>query len=304
MEIVLLGTSAALPTLRRRPTATAVVRGNEVLLFDCGEGTQIQYQKAQLRPGKLTRIFVSHFHGDHFYGLIGFLTSLQLLGRKPPLYLYGPKGLREYLQFMQRLGAFQFGFQVVVHEVPESCAEETWDLGAYTVTARPLKHRLFSLGYRLEEKPKPGKFNAGRAQRLRIPEGAVRRQLLRGERVRLPDGREIRPEQVVGPARPGKRIAICFDTRPCENAVRLAQDVDLLIHDGTFDENRSDLAQKTGHSTVVEAAKIAKRAGARKLVLGHISQRYKEKDEPELLAQAKRVFPNTVLGRDLLRMAV
>src|SRR3990172_7253781 len=159
MDIIFLGTSAAMPTLSRWPSAIAVFREGEVLLFDCGEGTQVQYTKAGLRPGKLSRIFISHFHGDHVYGLIGLLTTMQLNGRDTPLHLYGPEGLQDYLKYMERLSHFTFRYKIEFYEVRASSDKTVWDCGEYSITAMPLEHRIFTLGYRLEEKPKPGKFN-------------------------------------------------------------------------------------------------------------------------------------------------
>lgn len=304
MEIVLLGTSAALPTQSRWPSATAIIREGEILLFDCGEGTQIQFQKAQLKPGKLNRIFISHFHGDHLYGLIGFLTSLQLAGRDKPLFLYGPKGLKRYLAFMEDLSHFKFAYEVNVNEVIPGEKKTVWDMGDYTVTALPLVHNLFVLGFRLQEKSRPGKFDAAKAEELGIPDGPLRRRLQMGESVTLPNGAVVRSNQVLGPPRPGKTIAVCLDTRPCANAVELARHADVLIHEATFEAAKADLAEAAGHSTVTEAAEIAKQAGAKKLLLTHISARYSEEDDAQLLQPARTIFPNTVLGSDLLRVKV
>lgn len=264
----------------------------------------MQFQRAGLKPGKLSRIFISHFHGDHFYGLVGLLTSLQMGGREKALNIYGPEGLRKYLTFMQQFSQFTFEYDVAVHEVQESSGDKVWDLGEYFVKAKPLEHRMFVLGFRVEEKPKPGKFNVAEAERLGIPDGPLRRLLQKGETVVLPDGKEISPSQVLGPERAGKNIAFCLDTTPCRNAIELARDADLLVHEGTFDEAQTEWANTTGHSTVEQAATIALEAGAKKLVLTHISARYKENDEQRLLTQAKKVFPNTVLGRDLMRIEV
>ena len=303
MEIIFLGTGAALPTKNRSGTTIAVNIGGETLLFDCGEGAQVQFQKAQLKPGKLARIFISHFHGDHFYGLIGLLTSLQLNGREKPLHLYGPRGLQPYLDFMQKLSQFTFKYEVVIHEFDENQPAALWDLGEYSVAAMPLDHRIFALGFRIAAKPKPGKFDAAKADELGIPAGPERACLQNGEAIVLADGRKIKPEQIVGPQQPGKKIAICLDTKPCANVLELARDVDLLIHDATFEDAKTGLAIETGHSTVVQAANVAKEAGAKQLLLTHISQRYHTDDEM-LLAQAREIFPDTILGKDFLRLGL
>lgn len=304
MEIVLLGTGAALPTQSRWPSATVIIRNGEILLFDCGEGAQIQFQKARLKPGKLRRIFISHFHGDHLYGLIGLLTSMQLAGRDKPIWIYGPQGLRRYLSFMEELSHFKFAYEINVNEVASSESKGVWDFGDYTVTAMPLLHSVFVLGFRVQEKAKPGKFSTEQAEELEIPSGPLRRRLQKGETVTLRDGVKIRSDQVMGPMRPGKVVAVCLDTRPCANSLELAHGADVLIHEATFDSSKQDLAESTGHSTATEAAEIASKAGAKKLVLNHISARYGEEHESQLLQEAHKIFPNTILGCDLMRIAV
>ncbi|MFQ5823548.1 MAG: ribonuclease Z [bacterium] len=304
MDIVLLGTSASLPTRHRKPISTALMREGEILLFDCGEGTQMQFQKAGLKPGKLSKIFISHFHGDHFYGLVGLLTSLQLGGRAKPLNLYGPEGLRKYLEFMQRLSNFKLDYGINIYEVKQNSQETVWDLGEYFVKAKPLIHGIFVLGFKVEERPKPGKFNVQEAKKLGIADGPLRGRLQKGESVVLPNGKDVIPSQVIGSPRPGKKVAICLDTKPCRNSIELSKEVDLLIHDGTFDETQTEWANTTGHSTVVQAAAIAQEAGAKKLVLTHLSARYKEADEYYLLVQAKKLFPNTIIGQDLMKIKI
>lgn len=304
MRIVLLGTGAATPTLLRWPTSTAILRSRETLLFDCGEGTQVQFLRAKLKPGKLARIFISHFHGDHFNGLIGMLTSMQLSGRQKELQLYGPKGLAEYLTFMQSVSQVTFGYSIHLNEVAAGVEKTVWDMGEYTVTAMPLTHRMTTLGFRIEEQKRPGKFDQTSAERLGIASGPVRRLLKQGQTVELPDGTQVEPEQVIGPTRPGKKIAVCLDTVPCKNAVTLAKNVDVLIHEGTFETSKTAWAQDTGHSTAAQAANIAKEAGARKLILTHISARYDKTGEKHLLAEAREIFPNTIMGFDLMRVEV
>ncbi len=303
MRVILLGTGAATPTLKRWPTSTAIRRPGEILLFDCCEGAQVQFLRAKLKPGKLSRIFISHFHGDHFNGLIGLLTSMQLGGRDKELYLYGPSGLADYLAYMQKLSRFRFGYPIHITEVPEGMASTRWDMGYYSITAMPLAHRMPSLGFRLQEKPRPGKFDEEAANRLGIS-GPLRNLLQQGQPVELPDGARVLPAQVLGPPRMGRKVAICLDTQPCDNAVRLAHDADVLIHEGTFDASKTEWARETGHSTVKQAAEIARQAGARKLVLTHISARYDNSGEKQLLTEAQEVFPNSHIGFDLMRIEV
>ncbi len=304
MEITLLGTGGSLPTKKRFPLSIALSYEGEILLFDCGEGTQIQFQKAGLRPGKLSKVLITHFHGDHFYGLPGLLTSLQLNGREKPLTLFALEGIQKYVQFMQEFSHFKLEYPLLFEEVAKTTSQKTWEFRKYYIQARPLDHTATVLGYRFEEKPRRGKFNVVEAEKLGIPEGPLRNRLQKGEEVQLPDGRIIRPQQVIGPPRPGKKVAICLDTRPCENAIELAREADLLIHDGSFDESQTDWAQTTVECPVVQAAEVARTAGARRLVLTHISARYKERDEGLLLQQAQKIFPDTILGRDLMKIEV
>lgn len=269
------------------------------MLFDCGEGTQMQLQRAGLKPGKLSRIFISHLHGDHFYGLIGLLTSLQLAGRDKQLELYGPEGLSHYLTFMQELSRFRFTYDVPVHEVkPET--EVTWEMPDFRVETRPLEHRIHSLGFRLQLNTVAGKFNAAKAEAMGIPEGPERNKLLKGGSITLPDGKVVHARDIVGPSRKGKRITICGDTRPCQNAIRLAHDTDLLVHEGTFDDGRGELARISLHSTGREAAGIAREANASRLILTHLSARLTHGDEEQMLAEAMSVFPETQIARDLM----
>ncbi len=304
MEIVLLGTGAATPTLHRWPTSTAVLLDGEILLFDCGEGTQVQFLKAKLRPGKLSRIFISHFHGDHFYGLIGILTSLQLAGRQTPLYLYGPAGLREHIRQMRALSQFRPGYELHISEIEPSATGKTWEMEGYTVAARPLRHRIFTAGFRLEENSRPGKFDVEKAVALGVPDGPLRRRLQAGESIEIAGGRRVSPGEIIGPSRPGRKLAICLDTAPCGNAVALAKDVDVLIHDGTFAGGMEERAAETGHSTVAQAAQVARDAGAARLIVTHISARYGAGDEAALLEEARTIFPNAGIAADLMRVTV
>jgi len=304
MEIVLLGTSAALPTLSRWPSALAIKRAGELLLFDCGEGAQIRFQQEKLKPGKLSKIFISHFHGDHFYGLIGLLTSLQLGGRDKPMDIYAPRGMNQYLDAMKRLSSFDFGYPVRVFEFKAGAKEAIWDFGDYSVCAQPLDHSLLCLGFRLEEKPRPGTFDRELADTLGIPHGPERSALTAGQSITLANGKTVKPADVMGPPKPGGKIAICTDTRPCDAAIALAAEVDLLIHEATFVTAKQALAEQSGHSTAAQAAQIARTANAKKLVLTHISARYAGTDEKLLLAEAQAIFPNTEIGKDAMRLQV
>lgn len=300
ITVTFLGTSAGMPTAARGMPAVALVRPPELLLFDCGEGTQMQARRAGVRLHRVTQVCISHLHGDHVLGLPGLLMSLQMGGRTAPLSLHGPPGLAEFIHATLRRLATQVAFPLEIHE---QSGEACWAPGAgYHLECAPLEHRILALGYALVEEPTPGALDAARARRLGVPPGPLLGRLKAGEAVSLPSGRVVRPEEVCAPARRGRRIAYCSDTRPCAAAVALAAGADLLIHEATFAAERARDAQEKSHSTTVEAAAVARAAGARRLVLTHLSPRYE--DAGPLAAEARAVFPETVVAEDLLALTV
>jgi ribonuclease Z len=298
--VTFLGTSSGTPTHQRNLACVALQRSGELILFDCGEAAQIQYRRAGLPFGKLTAICISHMHGDHVTGLMGLLMSLQMAERTAPLALYGPPGLEEYVRCNRRTLHTAFGYRLEFVQARD--AQILWETDEYRVRCAPLDHRLFCLGFALEEASRPGRFNLERARELGVPEGPLFGRLQRGETVGLPDGRAITPDEVLGPARRGLKVAYCTDTRPSSAAVELARDADLLIHEGTFAADVAAEANMKGHSTVVQAAQIARRAGARRLALTHISPRYA--DASILREQARSVFPESVVVDDLSRIGL
>ena len=300
LTVTFLGTGSGVPSLERNLSCVAIQRQGELFLFDCGEAAQIQYRRAGLGFAPLTAIAISHLHGDHITGLMGLLMSLQMADRTEPLDVYGPPGLGEYIRCNRRALQTHFGYRINLREEPgEALFRETPE---YRVRSAPLDHGQLCLGFRLEELPRPGRFHLETARELGVPAGPLFGKLQRGEAVTLPDGREIQPEQVLGPPRPGVVLTFCTDTRPCETAVRLAEGSDLLIYEGTFDAEMGAEAHKKGHSTVADAARIAKAAEVRQLVITHLSPRYT--DVSTLLAQAREIFPNTRIARDLARFEV
>jgi ribonuclease Z len=298
--VTFLGTGSGTPTLTRNLACVAVQRAGELILFDCGEAAQIQYRRAGLPFGKLTAICISHLHGDHVTGLLGLLMSLQMADRMAPLRLYGPPGLEEYVRCCRRAlhTAFAYRLEVVEARGPRLL----WEAGEYSVQCRPLEHRLFCLGFALEERTRPGRFQLERARELGVPEGPLFGRLQRGETVVLPDGREVRADQVLGPPRRGLKLAYCTDTRPSAATIELARGADLLIHEGTFAADMEAEANAKGHSTVVQAAEIARRADVRRLALTHISPRYA--DSGMLREQARAVFADSVVVDDLTRICL
>ena len=300
LVITFLGTGSGVPTLDRNLACVAVQRQGELFLFDCGEAAQIQYRRAGLGFGPLRAIFISHLHGDHITGLMGLLMSLQMADRREPLDLYGPPGLRAYVRENQRLLRTGFRYELRFREVEE--AATLYETEQVSIRCRPVEHRVFCLGFRLEETPRPGRFSLERAAELSIPSGPLYGALQRGERVTLADGRVITPEEVLGPARPGVSMAYVTDTRPCAAAVELARGVDALIHEATFGKDLAADAAKKSHCTTTEAAEIARLAGARKLLLTHISPRYG--DLGALAREARAIFPETWVAHDLYRYEI
>jgi ribonuclease Z len=298
VTITFLGTGSGVPTLQRSLPCVALQREGELFLFDCGEAAQIGMRRAGLGWARLEGLFISHMHGDHVTGLPGVMMSLQMVGREAPLTLVGPPGLEAWVRCFRR--SLQTGFSYPVRIVEADGPGVVWEAPAYQVRCAPLDHRLFCLGFTLSEHDRPGRFNLERAKALGVPEGPLFGLLQRGETVEIPvaggGSRAVRPEEVLGAARPGLTVSYCTDTRPCPNAVELAQNADLLIHEGTFDGSMPEEAAAKGHSTVVEAARVAVEANARELVITHISPRYV--DMTPLKEQARAVFRNTRFARD------
>jgi len=263
----------------------------------------MQIQRAGLAPSRLAAIFITHLHGDHFNGLAGLLSTLGLDRRARELTLVGPEGIRDYLDTLARIRNLFVEYPLVLREF-NSITELTtvYEAADYRVSAHALDHRVFALGYRVEERPKPGRFNIERATELGIPEGPMFGSLQSGSSVRLDNGRVVEPHEVLGPERAGKSIAYCLDTRPCASAVELARGVDLVIHEATYTSELAEEARQYGHSTAAQAARTAVEAGARRLLITHFSTRYP--DATPLLEEARAVFPETTLAQELAEVAV
>jgi ribonuclease Z len=299
MRVIFLGTGAALPTPERRTSATALLYEGEMLLFDCGEGTQLQLRKAGLRHGRLSRIFITHMHGDHVIGIMGLLMTMELSGRERPIELYGPPALADYVTTSTRLLSTGFGYPIIFHEARPGVICQT---DTYTVECLPLSHRILTYGYALQEQDKPGAFDVARAEALSIPKGPLYGRLQRGQSVTLANGRTVYPHEVLGPPKRGRRIAYCLDTRPCPEGATLARDADLLLHDSTLAAGAEQEAAQKGHSTSRQAAILAKEAGVKRLVLTHISSRYT--DARELLQGLEGLHDEIMVARDLMEVSV
>ena len=299
-DVIPLGTASAVPTGERHLSALAVERKGRVLLFDCGEGVQYRLLHADLSRARVDAIFVTHLHGDHCYGLPGLLSTMELQQRTAPVTLVVPEGGRALLSAVPGDAPDRLSFPLRITELGRGRTRTAvYETDELTVTARPLAHGDFAMGFRLEERPRPGRFHPDRARALGVPEGPAFARLQNGESVTLEDGTTVRPGQVLGPPRPGVALAYVTDTRPCDGGRALADDADLLYHDATFADALHARAVETGHSTAREAATVAREAGADRLLLGHLSARY---DDPAPLeAEARTVFARAEIAEELRR---
>ncbi|HZM27629.1 MAG TPA: ribonuclease Z [Gemmatimonadales bacterium] len=299
LSITLLGTGAACPSVERNVAALALAREGETILFDCGEGTQRQ----MMRYGTsfaFREIFFTHYHADHMLGVTGLMRTMGLQDRSAGVTLYGPRGATKLLGAAIELGIERNRFPI---EIVELQAGDRIRRDEYDIVIFPTDHRADTVGYAVVEHTRLGRFNPERAHELGIPEGPLWGRLHRGESVELPDGRRIGPAELVGDPRRGRTVVYTGDTRPSPAVVEAARYADLLVHDATFGEDERARAVETGHSTAAEAAEVAREADVRQLVLTHISPRY-TRDAPELLAEAKAVFPNSIVARDGLTIEV
>ena len=290
LDIVFLGTSGSAPTARRAPSALLVRRGGDRLLFDCGEGTQRQLLKSAIGLVDLREVFLTHFHADHYLGLPGMLKTFALRGRDEPLTVYGPPGLRELYSALRVV----FGKLTYPVELEEVRAGESLERDGYRLLVFPVAHGTTAVGYALVEEPRPGRFDLEAADALGVPP-RERGVLQRGESITLDDGRVLTPDQVLGPARPGRTIVYPGDTAPTEVVQALSAGADVLVHEATFTEDERDRAADTQHSTAKQAATLARDAGVRMLALTHLSPRYAGS---ELLGEAREIFPGAVAPRD------
>jgi ribonuclease Z len=300
LKVIFLGTAAGVPTPKRSLPAILVQREGEQLMLDCGEGVQRQMLTARCSLNKKMKVFITHMHGDHVLGLPGMLQTMALQNRERKLDVYGPPRIRDFLQGIRETVPFVLTFPVEVHEIERAgvvCGEDE-----YSVHAVPSKHVIPSFAYAYIEKPRPGEFYPSKAEALGVPEGPLWSELQRGQKVKLRNGRVIKPEDVTGSPRQGRKIVYTGDTRAFKALEKFAAGADLLIHDSTLGEELAARAKEYGHSTPDQAAGTAKKAGVKKLVLTHISQRYE--DTSTWLRQAKKIFKNTVVAEDFTTIQI
>ncbi len=323
MELIILGSSAAIPVRERNLPSTALKYKNELLLFDCGEDIQRKLVEAGLKFNKPLKILISHFHGDHVIGLPGILFRFSLITRTTPLTIFGPKNLFLYLFTHRKILGLKANYPISIIEIDndnkklivfetldseipieEKFLEDNviFESDKYTLKYTLVEHSVLTFAYSFIEKPRSGKFNPEKAKELGIPESNLWKKLQEGEIIEY-KGKKIDPlkEGIVGPKRPGRKVTYSGDTVPCENLIELGKNSDILIHEATFSKDLSDIAEEKRHSTSVDAATDAKKMGAKQLILTHISSRYQE-DAIKLLEEAKEIFPNTLIAEDLMRV--
>jgi ribonuclease Z len=323
MEVIVLGSSAAIPVRERNLSSTALKYKSELLLFDCGEDIQRKLVEAGLKFNKPLKILISHFHGDHIIGLPGLLFRFGLNHRTAPVIIYGPVNLFLYLSVHKKVLGLNPNYPITVIEIDEkqnqliiyesldselptkklSMEDNTiFDGKKYTLKYTLVDHSVLAFAFSFIEKPRSGKFNPEKAKEFGIPESSLWKKLQEGESIEY-NGKLIDPikEGIVGPKRQGRKVTYSGDTVPCQNLIDLGKNSDILIHEATFSKELSDIAKDKKHSTAPDAASDALKMKAKQLILTHISTRYQE-DDVKLLEEAKVIFKNTLLARDLMRV--
>lgn len=297
MEIIFLGTSSAVHSYTRNHPAIILKAFGEIMLFDCGEGTQKQLIYAKVSPMKISKIFISHYHGDHILGLPGLLQSMNFRGRETKLTIYGPKGLDALKNAIFNLGYCKIDFPIEFIEIGTETIENCEE---YIIKSQNVNHQVPCLAYSIEELKKP-RFLREKAIELGVPVGPAFKQLHNSEEVKV-NGKIIKPEQVLGPARKGNKITYSGDTTPCEEMIEFAKDSTILIHESTYKNEDADKAKDNFHSTSSDAARIAKQSNSEELILTHFSTRYTAFDD--LLEEAEEIFENTKLAKDFMKIEI
>lgn len=299
MELIFLGTGAGLPSKERNVSSVALSllqELNEVWLFDCGEATQHQILHTTIKPRKINKIFITHLHGDHIFGLPGFLGSRSFQDGEA-LTIYGPKGIKKFVETSLEVSATHLTYPLYIEEITEGIIHEGND---FTVTAARLEHGVTSYGYRIEEKDKLGELRVDKLKELGVQPGKIYQDIKNNPETVLPNGDVIQRSDVLGPNKKGHIISILGDTRNTLKHETFIQNSDVLVHEATFDQNKHELAYQYHHSTTAEAAQLALSGQVKQLILTHISARYQEeKDMTLLLQEARDIFPNTMIAEDL-----
>lgn len=300
--LTILGFNSAIPTANSFPTAQLLEMADRSFLIDCGEGTQVQLRRAKAKFSKINHIFISHLHGDHCFGLPGLIASLRLLGRETPLYVYGPKGIKKMLETIFSITETHRDFEVIYTELEAHHSQKIYEDSRVEVYTIPLDHRIYCNGYLFREKPKPRNLNMDEIRKYDEIEVCDYQNLKNGKDFQLKDGYILKNEVLTLPPKPPLSYAFCSDTRFKEDIIPIIKGVDLLYHESTFLKDLKEMADYTGHSTAEEAATIAQKAGVKKLILGHFSNRYS--DYSVFTDEARGVFPETYLPKMLERIEI
>lgn len=299
MEIEFLGTGAGTPSKQRNVTSIALKlldERNAVWLFDCGEGTQHQILRTAIRPRKIEKIFITHLHGDHIFGLPGLLSSRSFQGGEEPLTIVGPKGIKKFVETSLTVSESRLKYPLLFEEIEEGGV--VFKDEQFEVTCLPLEHRIASYGYRIKEADHQGELLVDKLKELNIPSGPIYGKIKNLQIVTLPDGRIIDGADFVGQTQRGRIVTILGDTRIHSNCAVLAKDADVLVHESTYNHEEFKMARAHFHSTSTQAAKVAKEQGVGKLLLTHISSRYLGKDIKEMENEAKKIFSQTKVVKD------
>lgn len=298
MELIFLGTGAGVPSKGRNVTAIALTMLNErnsIWLFDCGEATQHQILRSSIRLSKLEKIFITHLHGDHIFGLPGLLSSRSFQGGETELTVYGPVGIANYIRTSLAVSGTHLKYPL---EIVEIDSEVVFEDAAFKVICRELDHGILSYGYRIEEADKAGSLDAEGLSALGVKPGPIFKELKEGKTVTLENGEVVDGSQFIGPAKKGRIMAIFGDTRATANELVLADQADVIVHEATFGAEMGDMAGEYMHSTTIEAATLARNANAKRLIITHISSRYSREDNRELVSECQAIFPNTEMATD------
>ena len=298
MKLVFLGTSAAQPTEKRGLSCICLEKEGEILMFDAGESAQISYMKSGLGWNKKMKLFVTHLHGDHCVGILGLLQTMSMQNRTEPLEIFGPKGIDEFLAANIKILNFGLPFSILITIVNEGIIFEN---NKFLIHAAKANHSITAFSYLFEEKDKPGRFNVEKAKELGIPEGELWNKLQNGIDV-INNEKIIKPEQVLGKKRPGKKIGISGDTMPTKELEEFFNECDYLVFDSTFLDEEKQKAQDTCHSTAKQAAELAKKANVKNLILTHFSARYK--DEIGHKTEAEQIHNSVITAKDLLEVVI
>ncbi|AKM19571.1 Ribonuclease Z [[Flavobacterium] thermophilum] len=304
MELLFLGTGAGVPAKERNVSSVALQLLDErgaTWLFDCGEATQHQILHTAIRPRRIEHIFITHLHGDHLFGLPGLLGSRSFQSGETPLTVFGPKGIRAFVETALSVSGTRLRYELNIAEIEEGVI---FDDERFQVIAKRLDHGMLSYGFRVVEKDLPGPLLVERLQALGVRPGPIYQQIKQGKTVMLDDGTVIDGREFVGPPQKGRIVAVLGDTRFCEAAIELARDADVVVHEATFAAAEQRLAHDYFHSTTTDAAEVARRAGAKRLILTHISSRYQGEAALRLVAEARSVFPNTELAVDFASFSI